>query len=188
MANYGSRKGFADRLALPLMVLAFLVVGGFLYWLSVTAEPTEVVIVEEDTTRESGASAILDVEDFLSDPGQYQGRIVEVLGARVASRLGPQAFWIGPDDNPFLVKMGSDLLEAGSNVLVEQRVDLIGTVWMMSDSTLVVWDSLGAFPNQGDRIVAEFAVGSPFLEIMEVRSQAPGGGGDGGSTGDVGSN
>ncbi len=43
MANFGSRRGFADKLSLPLMILAFLVVIGFLYWLNVTAEPTQVV-------------------------------------------------------------------------------------------------------------------------------------------------
>ena len=57
MANLGSRKGFADKLALPLMILAFLVVIGFLYWLNATAEPTEIVIEEEADARTSSASA-----------------------------------------------------------------------------------------------------------------------------------
>ena len=37
--------------------------------------------------------------------------------------LGPQAFWIGPDDAPFLVKMGPELVAAGTEVLIEQTVD-----------------------------------------------------------------
>ena len=183
MANFGSRRGFADKLSLPLMILAFLVVIGFLYWLNVTAEPTEVVIVEEEDPRSSGASAILDVADFLPEARQYQGLVVEVTGARVASRLGPQAFWIGPDDAPFLVKMGPEVLEAGAVVLVEQRVNLTGTVHMMSDSTHAAWDAAGAFPNEGDRIVAEFAIGSPFLEITAVERSGPAGAGEGGAGG-----
>ncbi|MGD2123224.1 MAG: hypothetical protein PVJ76_15840 [Gemmatimonadota bacterium] len=183
MANLGSRRGFVDKLALPLMILAFLVVIGFLYWLNVTAEPTEVVIEEEAATRSSSASAILDVADFLADAGQYDGQVVEVTGARVASRLGPQAFWIGPDDSPFLVKMGPELVEAGTEIRIEQRVTLVGLVSTMSDSTHAAWDAQGAFPSDGDRIVAEFAIGSPFLEVSEIVSQAPGGGdaGAGGS-------
>jgi len=177
MANLGSRRGFADRLTLPLMIVAFLVVIGFLYWLNVTAEPTEIAIVEEEVTRGSGASAILNVEDFLGDAGQFVGQVVEVTDARVASRLGPQAFWIGPDDQPFLVKMAPELVEAGSEVLIEQRVSLTGTVWVMSDSTHAAWDAQGAFPNAGDKIVAEFAIGSPFIEVTEIRAQTPAGGG-----------
>ncbi len=171
MANFGSRKGFADKLALPLMILAFLVVIGFLYWLNITAEPTEVVIVEEEDSRSGRVSAILDVTDFLSDPGQYEGRVVEVSRARVASRLGPQAFWIGTDASPFLVKMGPDLVESGTEVLVEQRLTLTGTVWMMGDSTHSAWDAQGAFPNDGDKTVAEFAIGSPFLEVTQIEVQ-----------------
>jgi len=176
MANLGSRRGFADQLSLPLMILAFLVVAGFLYWLSVTAEPTEIAIVEEEATRSSGASAILNMEDFLGDAGQYEGRVVEVTDARVASRLGSQAFWIGPDGTPFLVKMAPELVEAGSEVLIEQRVNLTGVVWVMTDSTHSAWDAQGAFLNEGDKIVAEFAIGSPYIEVTEIRAQTAAGG------------
>jgi hypothetical protein len=185
MANFGSRRGFADKLSLPLMILSFVVVVGFLYWLNVTAEPTEIVVVEEEDDTGSGASAILDVSDFLEDPSQYEGQVVEVTDARVASRLGPQAFWIGPDDAPFLVKMDSALVASGQQILMEQRVNLLGTVLSMTDSAHAAWDAQGAFPSDGDRIVAEFAIGSPFLEISFVERAAPAGGGsEGGSGGD----
>lgn len=178
MANFGSRRGFAEKLSLPLMILAFLVVIGFLYWLNVTAEPTEVTIVEEEGPRSSGASAILDVADFLSAPGQYEGRIVEVTNARISSRLGPQAFWIGPDDRPFLVKIGAELVAAGTDIRIEQRVNLTGTVWVMSDSAHAAWGAQGAFPNEGDMIVAQFAIGSPYLEATVIEAQGGAGGTD----------
>ena len=184
MANVGSRRGFADKLSLPLMIVSFVAVVGFLYWLNVTAEPTEVAIVEEEEDTGSGASAILDVSDFLADPSQYEGQIVEVTDARVASRLGSQAFWIGPDDSPFLVKMDSTLVASGQQILMEQRVNLLGEVLTMTDSAHAAWDAQGAFPTDGDRIVAEFAIGSPFLEITSMeRSGQPGGGGGEGGTG-----
>lgn len=183
MADFGSRRGAAEKLTLPLMVLAFVAVVGFLYWLNVTAEPTQVVIEEEEDPRGSGASAILDVSDFLGDAVQYEGQVVEVTGARIASRLGPQAFWIGPDDAPFLVKMGSELLESEPDIRIEQRVNLTGTVWMMTDSTHAAWDSLGAFPNEGDRIVAEFAIGSPFLQVTAIERPGQGEGQSGGTSG-----
>ena len=182
MANLGSRRGFAEKLTLPLMILAFLVVFGFLYWLNHTAEPTQVTIVEDEGPSSSGASAILDAVDFLSGPGQYEGQLVEVTNARISSRLGPQAFWIGPDDRPFLVKMGPQLVEAGTEILIGQSVNLVGMVWTMSDSAHAAWDAQGAFPTDGDKIVAQFAIGSPFIEVSVVE----GPGGAGGGAGDAG--
>jgi hypothetical protein len=123
------------------------------------------------------------VTDFLSDAAQYQGQTVEVTGARVASRLGPQAFWIGPDDTPFLVKMDSSLVATGQTVLEEQRVNLVGIVGTMTDSVHAAWDEQGAFPTEGDKIVAEFAIGSPFLEVSSVQRSAPASGGEGGAGG-----
>lgn len=179
MATLGSRRGFADKLSLPLMIVSFIIVGGFLYWLSITAQPTEVEIVEQPTDEGSGASAILSVTDFLANPEGQIDAVVEVTRARVASRLGTQAFWIGPDDQPYLVKMGPQVLEAGTEVLVESVVNLVGTVFLMSDSVLTSWDSLGVFTNPGDRIVAEFA--TSFLEARSIESVAGGGGAGGGS-------
>jgi hypothetical protein len=174
MATLGSRRGFAEKLSLPLMLVSFIIVGGFLYWLSITAEPTEVEIVEEPTDEGSGASAILSVDDFLANPeGQFDA-VVEVTRARVASRLGAQAFWIGPDDSPYLVKMGPEVLEAGTQVLVESVVNIVGTVFPMSDSVLTSWDTLGVFTNPGDRIVAEFA--TSFLQARSVENVSGGGG------------
>ena len=68
--------------------------------------------------------------------------------------------------------MAPDLVEAGAEVLIEQRVNLMGTVLIMGDSTHAAWDAQGAFPNEGDKIVAEFAIGSPFLEVTEILTQA----------------
>ena len=179
MVTLGSRRGFADRLSLPLMVLSFIMLGGFLYWLNVTAKPTEVTIVEDSTDEGSGASAILAVDDFLANPEGQLNAVVEVTGARVASRLGAQAFWIGPDDRPYLVKMGPGVVAAGTQVLVESVVNITGTVYMMSDSVLSAWDGLGVFGNEGDRIVAEFA--TSFLEAATIQTLGSGTGGAGGN-------
>jgi hypothetical protein len=171
MATFGPRRGFAEKLSLPLMIAAFLVVGGFLYWLNITAEPTEVA-VEEGGGREraAGIAAILDVDDFLAEPIRFQGQNVEVTGARVTSRLGGQAFWIGPQDRPFLVKLAPPALETGISVSSGDVFSLVGAVLMMTDSALVAWGDAGAFASEGERAVAEFAVGSLFLEASEIRA------------------
>ncbi len=174
MTTFGSRRGFAEHLSLPLMIAALLLLVGFLYWLNITAQPTEVVQVEEGPDRGPGVSAILDIDDFLVDAQRFEGQTVEVTGAQVTSRLGDQAFWIGPEDRPFLVKLASPAIEAGVSVASGQSMNLVGTVLMMTDSALVAWGDAGAFPTEGDRIVAEFAVGSPFLEAFRVQTLARG--------------
>jgi hypothetical protein len=176
MSTSSTERGAAEKLALPLMVLSFLALGGFLYWLNITAEPTEVTIVEEEA--EGGSGSAISVDEFLASPEAQTGQSIEVAGARVSSRLGTQAFWIGPDDRPYLVKMSPDLVAAGGTVLVEQIVSLRGTVHTMSDSVLNAWQELGAFSNDGDRIVAEFA--TSFFEVDEIVGQAEGGGDAGG--------
>jgi hypothetical protein len=179
MGTFGSRGGFSDKFSLPLMVLAFLVVGGFLYWLSITAQPTEVEVVEEVEDTGSGASAILDIVDFLGAPGDYEGQVIEVTRAQIVNRLGEQAFWIGTADAPFLVKMSPALLETQPAVIVEQVVTLVGQVHILTDSVLTSWDALGAFPTDTDRFLAEFSLGSPFIEVESVEAMTPGGAGAG---------
>jgi hypothetical protein len=164
------------------MILAFVLAGGFLYWLNKTAEPTQVAIEEEGPAEASGASAILAAEDFLANPEGQLDHVVEVTGARIASRLGTQAFWIGPDEAPFLVKMNPELVASGQEILVESVVTVVGTVHMMSDSVLTAWDGLGVFGNAGDRIVAEFA--TTFLEARSIEAQ---GGADAGAGAGAGS-
>ena len=58
MSLIRSKRGAAESMTLPLMLLSFVMIGGFLYWLSVTAEPTQVAIVEEEPEN----------EDYPSDP------------------------------------------------------------------------------------------------------------------------
>jgi hypothetical protein len=163
------------------MILAFVAVGGFLYWLNITAQPTEINIEEGPEETESGAAVSMPLVDFLADPAMYDGQIVEITHARVASRLGSQAFWIGPDATPFLVKMAPELVDAGTEVMMESTVTIVGPVAILDDATLQVWDSLGAFPSEGDRVVAEFSMGSPYIEATSIVTPAAAGGEGNGS-------
>jgi hypothetical protein len=165
------------------MILAFLAVAAFMYWIAITAEPTQVNIAEEPTEDTASAVAAIASDLFLTGPAQYLDRAVSVSAARVSSRLGTQAFWIGPDDRPFLVKMAPELLATNPQVLVEQIVNITGTVRMMTDSALAAWEASGAFPGAGDKIVAEFAVGSPILEATAIAVHRPGEGSGGAGTG-----
>lgn len=173
MASFRSREGAAQSATLPLMVISFVLIGGFMYWLSVTAEPTQVAIVEEDDDAATGAA--VPWSTFGADPESHEGQTVTVSGVPVSSRLGTQAFWAElPNETPYLVKFGSQLVADSVTVSAGDRGDITGTVHMMSDSVLDAWEAAGAFSDPVNRIEAEFA--TSFLEAETFRV-APSGGG-----------
>lgn len=164
MSDLGSRRGGVDKYSLPLMVVTFVLIAGFLYWLNLSARPTEVAVVESGETETGVTTVTLDA--FMMDPAQYDGQEIRITETRVASPLGSQAFWAGPDDNPFLVKLAPGLVEQGVTVEPGTTVIVIGTVSMMSDSVLTSWSDAGAFQSEGDRIVAEFA--ERYVEVRLI--------------------
>ena len=164
MSDLGSRRGGVEKYGLPLMVVTFVLIAGFLYWLNLAARPTEVAVVESGETETGVITVTLDA--FMMDPAQYDGQEIRITETRVASPLGSQAFWAGPDDSPFLVKMAPGLVEQGVTVEPGTTIIVIGTVTMMSDSVLTSWSDAGAFQSEGDRIVAEFA--ERFVEIRLI--------------------
>ncbi len=180
MWKLGSRRGAADSVTLVLMVVSFLAMVGLMYWLSQTAEPTQIEIVEEEP---ESTTPVVPAVDFGVDPMSHNVSDIRIPNLEVASRLGDLAFWVqvptqAPDgtmlNTPYLVKMDSTVagtlevrLRAGDRVTVE------GIVFEMSDSVLADWTAAGAI-NEGNRIEAEFA--SSFLQASVVEARQPSGG------------
>lgn len=187
MKRTGSRSGAAN-LAIPLMVLAFLTIGLFLWWLSATAEGTsgQVEIAEADTADAGPAATQIELADLQMRPDSFIGERVRLQGAQVASRMGNQAFWIElPNQNPFLVRLGPTLVADSVEVQQEQTVAVVGDVHAMSDSVLTSWMEGGVI-SEGQRLEAEFA--THFIEASQVQARGgqQGGGGAGGGEQDGG--
>jgi hypothetical protein len=154
------------------MLLSFLLLGGFLYWLNVKAEPTQPPVVEEGegegpalggTAVEPGALAVT--------PQQYEGQTVRVENVNVSSPVGPRAFFVDlTPQHPFLVRMDSALVARGM-AMPSGRVSLVGTIHVMTDSIIDAWEADTSI-RQADRPVVEFA--SHFLVAQEIRSAAGG--------------
>lgn len=166
-----SRSG-AVRPGTLLMLLSFLVVGGFLYWLSVTAEPTEVVVEEpeDDVVVNEVAFA-----DFSSGPPAYVGQELTLRSVAVTSLLRPHAFWTNLADQQqtaYLLHLSDALLADSVSVDLGMIVDVTGTVVQMSDSILDAWEAAGAFPNDIDRLTAEFA--ETFIEVTVLGGDGAG--------------
>jgi hypothetical protein len=191
MADHASRRGAAD-LGMPLMILAFAVLGGFLYWLSgqVATERALTAAADSAAAAEAapeytGTAQTITGEQIQMDAAPFLGEEVRLVDMPVASRLGTQGFWIEmPNGNPFLVSMDSTLQASGLEVQQGDTTTVIGRVMAIGDSVLTAWTDAGTI-GEGDRLAAEFA--THFLAASEVEVQ-PGGGGapQGGEPGDTG--
>lgn len=166
MATLKSRAG-AAKLGAPLMVLSFLLVVGFMYWLSVTAEPTEVVVEVPDATLEN----VVSFNAFSAGPAEYVGEVVSLEDVSINSLLGYHSFWTNLTDanaTAYLLHL-TDSLVADTLVSVSggMVVTVTGTVTAMNDSILDAWDAAGAFRVEVDRALAEFA--ENFIEVTLIR-------------------
>ena len=170
MATLKSRAG-AAKLGAPLMVLSFLMVAGFMYWLSVTAEPTEVEVVAPAAALEN----VVAFDAFSAGPAGYVGDVVSLEDITVNSLLGHHAFWtnlVDANGTAYLLHL-SDSLVADTLVSVSDDivVTVTGTVVAMNDSILDAWDAAGAFRVQVDRTLAEFA--ENFIEVTLIQLPEP---------------
>lgn len=178
MPENGSRRG-AVELGTILMVVAFAVIGGFMYWLNGEAateralklvEEVEVVEVENTTATDV-------VSDALRLGGaEFEGQEIRLSSFIVASVLGSQGFWLDvPGGSPFLVSMSADILAEGLSISGGIMATVIGIVNPMNDSTLSAWEATGTI-NDNDRLVAEFA--THFIEATDIRVSVGGGAGN----------
>lgn len=176
MAGNASRRGAVD-FGTVLMVLAFVVIGWFLYWLNAEAAAERALdVVEEPTADSYGPTAIaVQASELQIDPSQFEGELIRVEGLTVASRLGAQGFWLElPNRNPFLVSMSAQAMADGTSVSAGQTVNVIGTITAMNDSIVGAWTSAGTI-SEGDALAAQFA--TDFLEagrVEVVNTGAPG--------------
>lgn len=166
ISNPRAQAGAVNR-GVPLMLLSFLAIAGFLYWLSVRAVPTEVAVAEPE--EESMANEVA-LAEFSAATESYVGQEVSLRGIPVTTLLGAHAFWTNLADvqnTPYLIHLSSDLLADSVTAVAGATVDVMGTVLAMSDSVLDAWEAAGAFTNgETDRFQAEFA--ENFMEISFI--------------------
>lgn len=183
MGDKASRRGAVD-LGMPLMIVAFLAIAGFLYWLNLQAQAElaeKAAVAEEMAAEEAAAEAMGEVipgEALQTDPGLYEGKTVTVEGLAIVGPLGTQGFWLElPNQNPFLVSLSEAVKAEGLNLGAGTTVNVSGTVYAMADSVVNAWSTAGSI-GEGDRLAAEFA--THYLEAEQIRVVEGNGGGNGG--------
>ena len=165
-----SRAGVA-KLGVPLMITSFVVVGGFMFWLSVTAKPTEVVLPDPEDVFEN----VVTLREFASGPNAYVDRMVSLENIQVGDPFGHHFYWTNlPDEqnNAYLLHL-SDSLRADTTTLSKVRrgaiVTLTGFVLATTDSIVDEWAAAGAFKIPVEKRVAQSTFHLTFLEVMGIK-------------------
>ena len=186
MVTFLKSRAGAAQLGVPLMITAFVVVAGFMLWLSVTAKPTVIVAPEPQDAFANEISLV----DFSGGPEGYEGQVVSMTDVPVSGRFGSFGHWINLLDanrNGFILYL-SDSLRADTTVAtgaVEEGmlVTLSGTVMPTTDSVLDAWEAAGAFTKPLDRVMAESTRYLYFLEVTKLRLPETSGPGQGDGAG-----
>ena len=166
MANETTRRGVPAGVWAAAAVISVI---AFMVWLSMAAQPSRVVAVEEGDTTEAGmpTGEAITLRNLADSTSAYQGREVTLPATPVAAKMGEQAFWIDlPNQQPFLIKLGTLAVAAGLTVTQGERVVVTGTVLPMSDSVISSWVASGAI-SEAQEPEAQFAMS--FLEASNIR-------------------
>jgi hypothetical protein len=166
MAQNGARRG-STNLTIPLMLGAFVLLAGFLYWLSITAEPTAPPVIDEEPVEEVMMNAqLVDATAFETNPDGYLGLTIRLDDVNVAQAIGSKSFFIDLPRTPFLVHMAPELVAAGELMpTAGQPVTVIGDVVAMNDSTVAAWAAAGEF-TENDRPLIEFA--THYIQALQI--------------------
>ncbi len=173
MVAFGSRRGEAGSLTMYLMVGAFLMAGGFFFWLSIKATPVEVVVIEGEDPVEQSSAMVVPTDAFGMDPMAYADMVIELHRLGVQSVLaGNNVFFVGVpgQGSGYLVKMLPEVVVIGGDLEFGATVSMTGIVHAMTDSVADAWVTSGDL-TESDRIQAIFALS--FLEARAVSVTAP---------------
>lgn len=167
---FKSRAGGAG-LSMALAIVAVLAVGGFFYWLSRTAVPTEVAGEEQREAPPTLEEAtVVPLEEFAAATADYVGQAVTLEGIEVTQTLGAKkSFWLAlPDEanTPYLIHLSPEAAADSLPLAIGAAFDVSGFVTAMSDSVLDAWEAAGDFLQEHDRSLAEFSI--DFIEAVRI--------------------
>lgn len=156
-------KGNSGVLGTVSMIVAFVVMAGFMYWLSVASEPTEFAVAEEAGEQPQSVSMVA----FSSNPAGYEGILVEMDGIQVQEILGTRAFLFAlQDGSPYLVRtpVTAAAPEPGASV------HMVGRVAPLDATLLATWAQEGLLADSASRATVESF--TSYFEADEVHVMA----------------
>jgi len=147
----------SGALNLPLMILAFLLMGGFLYWLNISSEPSQLAVAEENSAERLRAdSRPVSPAVLGAEASDYVDELVRVSNIRVNSLFGTQGFWflVPTEDEEmadYLVRLDPNFFPADFQVVPGDIMTVTGRVTAMSEDVITVWEGQGVFTEEGQR-------------------------------------
>ena len=174
MTDRRARRG-AVELGTVMMILAFVVIGGFIYWLTGQVATERELEIVEDTTAEMvddayGDATPVSAQDLMLDASPYVGQLVRLQPQTVLSLVGQQGFMLDFPTGPFLVSYSEQEITDGFTVAPGDVVRVTGRVTAMTPEIAAGWQEAGRL-DEGERLVAEFAV--HFLQAEDIEVSAP---------------
>ena len=172
-----SGKGSSRASGTLLRVATFVIVGGFLWWLTGRSEEyvTSISVEEvgEATGEDLSSATTIPVDVFGVDPMGQADNLIQINGLNIQSLLDSEAFFVEVAGQPYLVKMSESLVADSVSVAMGENVSVIGRVQQMTDSIADSWVAVGSL-SEANKIVATFS--ETFIEALDVTSySAPGG-------------
>lgn len=170
----GTSREEENRLNWLWAVGALVCVAGFLSWLALTTERTQVQVVEAPEEEQSGEVALtVPVDSFVATVDRYvdTGTRVRLSRIPVASRVGTQMFWTQlPGEQPgfsatYLIALDSAMVSDSVAVQQGQNVTITGNVTTMTDSLLNQWVSNGTI-TEDQRLEVSFA--TTFMRVDDI--------------------
>jgi len=140
-----ARSGFRGSSSI-LLVVALAVMAGFFYWLYNQSQSLEqeVTPTMTDTTGGGGPSPIT-VAFLGMHPDSAPGRSATLDSVKVASRLGRGVFTLSVNDTTvYPVLLGSQLIQKGTTVYQDDRINVGGQFYALNDSIRSEWVKRGA--------------------------------------------
>jgi hypothetical protein len=176
MTDMRSQRG-AVEMGTVIMILAFVVIGGFIYWLSDQVAAERELQIVEDTTAQMvddayGDAVPVRASDIMLDASPYAGQLVRLEPQTVLSLVGQQGFMLDFPTGPFLVSYSDQQIADGFTVVPGNVVRVVGRIVAMTPEVAGGWQEAGRL-NEGERLVAEFAV--HFLQAEDIEVSAPAG-------------
>jgi hypothetical protein len=160
----GSRGGL-NTIA---MIVAFVTIAGFLYWLSITAVPTEpVVAVEEEAAQAVSLAA------FSRDPGMYEDVLIRVDGVEVVSQLSPGAFLVALADGGVYPVQLSAAAAGGAAMAPGSTGSITGRVETLPPETLGAWAADSVFGDEAQMEAVATAGTYLLAEEVDLAAAAP---------------
>lgn len=155
----------SGKLQVPLMILAFASVAGFVWWLSANTQPTQFAVATESASQ-NDQTPEFSLEAFSSMTADLEGQAVRIESVSVASVMSAQTFWFELDNGtPYLVRIAESVL-LDRPLVVGDRVSVTGAVLPMSAEVLDQWEATGVISDPVARQMAEFAMN--FLQAGSV--------------------